>query len=179
MTDQMSGGRGTSNKNKKNGRSGRNRSSSFLAVILVTGTLAPFAFVAGEEAGTAGTIAGMPVATAVAVGVGGLVALAALVNAADDKSPIPAPVPEPTPTPTTTTAPYRTPGSPARIIVRSPQTRACGTLTDGVNRSSKHSSLTEFQFNPKRHALVSYNHVPHLDHPDRADWLTTGRGAGV
>ena len=100
MTDQMSGGRGTSNKNKKNGRSGRNRSSSFLAVILVTGTLAPFAFGAGEEAGTAGTIAGMPVATAVAVGVGGL---AALVNAADDKSPIPAHVPEPTPTPTTTT----------------------------------------------------------------------------
>lgn len=103
MTDQMSGGRGTSNKNKKNGRSGRNRSSSFLAVILVTGTLGPFAFGAGEEAGTAGTIAGMPVAMAVAVGVGGLVALAALVNAADDKSPIPAPVPEPTPTPTTTT----------------------------------------------------------------------------
>ena len=97
----MSGGRGTSNKNKKNGRSGRNRSSSFLAVILVTGTLAPFAFGAGEEAGTAGTIAGLPVA--IAVGVGGLVALAALVNAADDKSPIPAPVPEPTPTPTTTT----------------------------------------------------------------------------
>ena len=41
-----------------------------------------------------------------------------------------------------------------------------------LNLRIRNSALTEFAFNPKRHMLVSYNHVPHLDQPDRADWVT-------
>ncbi len=41
-----------------------------------------------------------------------------------------------------------------------------------LNLRIRNSSLTEFAFTPKRHMLVSYNHVPHLDRPDRADWVT-------
>jgi hypothetical protein len=36
----------------------------------------------------------------------------------------------------------------------------------------RNSSLTEFAFTPKRHMLVAYNHLPHLDRPDRAAWVT-------
>lgn len=41
-----------------------------------------------------------------------------------------------------------------------------------LNLRIRNSSLTEFAFTPKRHMLVSYNHLPHLDRPDRADWVT-------
>jgi broad specificity phosphatase PhoE len=41
-----------------------------------------------------------------------------------------------------------------------------------LNLRIRNSSLTEFAFTPKRHMLVSYNHLPHLDHPDRAEWVT-------
>jgi broad specificity phosphatase PhoE len=41
-----------------------------------------------------------------------------------------------------------------------------------LNLRIRNSSLTEFAFTPKRHMLVSYNHLPHLDHPDRAGWVT-------
>jgi broad specificity phosphatase PhoE len=41
-----------------------------------------------------------------------------------------------------------------------------------LNLRIRNSSLTEFAFTPKRHMLVSYNHVPHLDRPDRAGWIT-------
>jgi broad specificity phosphatase PhoE len=41
-----------------------------------------------------------------------------------------------------------------------------------LNLRMRNSALTEFAFTPKRHMLVSYNGVPHLDHPDRADWVT-------
>jgi hypothetical protein len=36
----------------------------------------------------------------------------------------------------------------------------------------RNSALTEFSFTPRRHMLVSYNHLPHLDHPERRDWVT-------
>ena len=41
-----------------------------------------------------------------------------------------------------------------------------------LNFRIRNSALTEFAFNPKRHALVSYNAIPHLDSPERADWVT-------
>ncbi len=41
-----------------------------------------------------------------------------------------------------------------------------------LNLRMRNSALTEFAFTPKRHMLVSYNGVPHLDHPQRADWVT-------
>lgn len=41
-----------------------------------------------------------------------------------------------------------------------------------LNLRIRNSSLTEFAFNPKRHMLVTYNGLPHLDHPDHAAWIT-------
>ena len=41
-----------------------------------------------------------------------------------------------------------------------------------LNLRIRNSSLTEFAFTPKRHMLVTYNTVPHLDRPDRSDWVT-------
>lgn len=36
----------------------------------------------------------------------------------------------------------------------------------------RNSALTELQFNPKRHMLLTYNTLPHLDSPDFSDWVT-------
>ncbi|HSV33974.1 MAG TPA: histidine phosphatase family protein [Ramlibacter sp.] len=36
----------------------------------------------------------------------------------------------------------------------------------------RNSAITEFVFTPKRHMLVCYNAVPHLEHPDCAQWVT-------
>ncbi len=41
-----------------------------------------------------------------------------------------------------------------------------------LNLRIRNSSLTEFAFTPKRHMLVCYNAIPHLDHPDYAKWVT-------
>jgi broad specificity phosphatase PhoE len=41
-----------------------------------------------------------------------------------------------------------------------------------LNLRIRNSALTEFNFTPKRHMLVSYNHLPHLDPAERADWVT-------
>jgi broad specificity phosphatase PhoE len=41
-----------------------------------------------------------------------------------------------------------------------------------LNMRIRNSALTEFAFTPKRHMLVTYNTVPHLDHPDRLGWVT-------
>jgi len=41
-----------------------------------------------------------------------------------------------------------------------------------LNLRIRNSSLTEFAYTPKRHMLVSYNHLPHLDHPERLAWVT-------
>lgn len=41
-----------------------------------------------------------------------------------------------------------------------------------LNLRIRNSALTEFAFTPKRHALATFNTVPHLDHPERADWVT-------
>ncbi len=41
-----------------------------------------------------------------------------------------------------------------------------------LNMRIRNSAVTEFTFNPKRHTLLSYNTLPHLDQPDLADWIT-------
>ncbi len=45
-------------------------------------------------------------------------------------------------------------------------------VTIELNMRIRNSALTEFAFTPKRHALLSFNHLPHLDQPARRDWLT-------
>jgi broad specificity phosphatase PhoE len=50
-----------------------------------------------------------------------------------------------------------------------------GTSSDTVidlNLRIRNTSVTEFAFTPKRHMLVSYNAIPHLEHPDDASWVT-------
>ena len=45
-------------------------------------------------------------------------------------------------------------------------------VTIDLNMRIRNSAVTEFHFNPKRHALVSYNTLPHLDADGFADWVT-------
>jgi len=52
------------------------------------------------------------------------------------------------------------------VLGTSPET------TIELNLRMRNVSITEFAFTPKRHMLVSYNAVPHLDHPGCEDWLT-------
>ena len=41
-----------------------------------------------------------------------------------------------------------------------------------LNLRIRNSSVTEFSFNPKRHMLLTYNTLPHLDAAQYADWVT-------
>ena len=41
-----------------------------------------------------------------------------------------------------------------------------------LNLRIRNCSLTEFAFTPKRHMLVTYNTLPHLDAPEHAPWIT-------
>jgi len=41
-----------------------------------------------------------------------------------------------------------------------------------LNMRIRNSAVTEFQFNPKRHTLLTYNTLPHLDAPAFSDWVT-------
>ena len=41
-----------------------------------------------------------------------------------------------------------------------------------LNLRIRNSSVTEFAFNPKRHTLITYNTLPHLDAKEYADWVT-------
>ena len=45
-------------------------------------------------------------------------------------------------------------------------------VTVDLNMRIRNSALTEFHFNPKRHALVTYNTLPHLNADAFADWVT-------
>jgi broad specificity phosphatase PhoE len=47
---------------------------------------------------------------------------------------------------------------------------APGTIE--LNMRLRNSALTEFSFNPKRHVLHSFNHLPHLDSAEYEDWIT-------
>lgn len=41
-----------------------------------------------------------------------------------------------------------------------------------LNMRIRNTSVTEFAFTPKRHALLTFNTLPHLDAPDYRDWIT-------
>ena len=41
-----------------------------------------------------------------------------------------------------------------------------------LNLRIRNTSVTEFAFTPKRHMLVCFNAVPHLDAPEYRDWIT-------
>jgi broad specificity phosphatase PhoE len=44
--------------------------------------------------------------------------------------------------------------------------------TIDLNLRIRNTSVTEFAFTPKRHMLVGFNAIPHLDTPDYKDWVT-------
>jgi broad specificity phosphatase PhoE len=46
------------------------------------------------------------------------------------------------------------------------------TAVVALNLQMRNSALTELTFTPSRHWLVSYNTLPHLDHAERAAWIT-------
>jgi broad specificity phosphatase PhoE len=41
-----------------------------------------------------------------------------------------------------------------------------------LNLRIRNSALTQFSYSPKRHVLDTFNHLPHLDRPERAGWIT-------
>ncbi len=41
-----------------------------------------------------------------------------------------------------------------------------------LNLRIRNTSVTEFAFTPKRHMLLTYNTLPHLDQPGHAEWVT-------
>jgi broad specificity phosphatase PhoE len=44
--------------------------------------------------------------------------------------------------------------------------------TIDLNMRIRNSAITEFAFTPKRHMLVCYNAIPHLEHAEYAQWVT-------
>ena len=53
--------------------------------------------------------------------------------------------------------------------------RVLGTpaeTTIELNLRIRNTALTEFNFTPKRHMLVTYNTLPHLDSAEHQDWVT-------
>jgi broad specificity phosphatase PhoE len=52
------------------------------------------------------------------------------------------------------------------VLGTSPET------TIELNLRIRNSSVTEFAFTPKRHMLLTYNTLPHLDAPEHAGWVT-------
>ena len=53
-----------------------------------------------------------------------------------------------------------------QLLGTSPET------TIELNLRMRNTSVTELQFNPKRHTLVSFNTLPHLSAPALAEWVT-------
>ena len=54
----------------------------------------------------------------------------------------------------------------AHVLRTSPETSI------ELNMRLRNSAVSEFSFNPKRHSLVSFNNVPHLETPSHKDWIT-------
>ena len=52
------------------------------------------------------------------------------------------------------------------VLGTSPET------TIELNLRIRNASVTEFAFTPKRHMLLTYNTLPHLDAPEHAAWVT-------
>jgi broad specificity phosphatase PhoE len=53
-----------------------------------------------------------------------------------------------------------------RVLGTPPET------TIELNLRIRNTALTEFVFNPKRHMLLTYNTLPHLDNDAHKDWIT-------
>ena len=53
-----------------------------------------------------------------------------------------------------------------RVLGTAPET------TIELNLRIRNTSVTEFAFTPKRHMLVTYNTLPHLDSDAHRDWIT-------
>lgn len=53
-----------------------------------------------------------------------------------------------------------------QVLGTSPET------TIELNLRIRNSAVTEFAFNPKRHMLLTYNTLPHLDDARYQDWIT-------
>lgn len=49
---------------------------------------------------------------------------------------------------------------------------APGPTTIELNLRIRNTALTEFAFTPKRHMLVTYNTLPHLDSAEHLSWVT-------
>jgi broad specificity phosphatase PhoE len=41
-----------------------------------------------------------------------------------------------------------------------------------LNMRLRNTAVSEFAFNPKRHSLLTFNTLPHLDEPQLADWIS-------
>lgn len=54
----------------------------------------------------------------------------------------------------------------AHVLRTSPETSI------ELNMRLRNSAVTEFSFSPKRHSLVSFNSLPHLETPSHKDWIT-------
>ena len=52
------------------------------------------------------------------------------------------------------------------VLGTSPET------TIELNMRIRNSAVTEFAFTPKRHVLLTFNTLAHLDAPQYADWVT-------
>ena len=52
------------------------------------------------------------------------------------------------------------------VLATSPET------TIELNLRIRNSAVTEFSFTPKRHTLMTFNTLPHLDAPEHRDWVT-------
>lgn len=44
--------------------------------------------------------------------------------------------------------------------------------TIDLNMRIRNSAVTEFEFSTRRHALLTYNTLPHLDSPEHREWIT-------
>jgi broad specificity phosphatase PhoE len=53
-----------------------------------------------------------------------------------------------------------------QLLGTSPET------TIELNLRIRNASVTEFTFSPKRHTLITFNTLPHLDDPTQAHWVT-------
>jgi broad specificity phosphatase PhoE len=54
----------------------------------------------------------------------------------------------------------------AHVLHTSPETSI------ELNMRLRNTSVTEFSFNQKRHSLLSFNGLPHLETPNHKDWVT-------
>lgn len=54
----------------------------------------------------------------------------------------------------------------AQVLRTSPETSI------ELNMRLRNTSVTEFSFTPKRHSLVGFNSMPHLETPNHKDWVT-------